>query len=157
MSLEAINKDDYGYTVELTYKDTDTDTAADISGYTTAQWLILKSPSDVASTVTASFKTDGSDGRPLYAAIDPTAMNAAGTVSVALSGQTLNLPFIVEPELTSTVAVVGVRDAFRTFRSAVNTLAADVVSTLGRDIAVYQEVAMGATDANGLASIDGTA
>lgn len=100
-------------------------------------------------------KTDASDGRPLYAAIAPT--NSAGTVAVSLSGQTLNLPFIVEPELTSTVAIVGCRDAFRTFRSPVQTLAADVVSTLGRDVAVWQEVAMGAVDANGLAAIDGTA
>lgn len=99
-------------------------------------------------------KTDADDGRPLYAAISPA--NSAGTVAVSLSGQTLNLPFIVEPELTATTAVIGVAEAFRTFVSPVNTLAADVVSTLGRDIAVYQEVAMGAVDANGLALIDGS-
>lgn len=98
-------------------------------------------------------KTDASgDGRPLYGAIAPT--NAAGTVAVALSGQTLNLPFRVEPSLTATTVIVGVREAFTTMRSAVGTLAADTVATLSRDVAVYQFAAYGATDANGLAAID---
>lgn len=62
MSLDAINKDDYGYTVELTYEDTDTETAADISAYSTAQYLIFRDPHGNETTATASYKTDGSDG-----------------------------------------------------------------------------------------------
>jgi len=78
MSLDAINKDDYGYTIELTMKDTDTDTASDISAYSTSQHFVLKSPSDVETTHSASFKTDGSDGVVEYT-VSSGDIDAAGT------------------------------------------------------------------------------
>jgi hypothetical protein len=70
MSLDAINKDDYGYTLELTVIDTDTDSAADVSGYTTSQSVVLKDPTDTEATKSASFKTDGSDGIVQYTVAD---------------------------------------------------------------------------------------
>ena len=86
MSLDAINKDDYGYTIELTYKDVDTDSAADVSGYTTGQWLVLKAPSDTETTVSAGFKTDGSDGVVEYT-VTSGDIDAVGTWHVRIKLQ----------------------------------------------------------------------
>ena len=66
MSLDTINKDDDGYVIELTYIDTDTDAAADISAYTSAQYIVLKDPGGNEAEKSASFKTDGSDGVVQY-------------------------------------------------------------------------------------------
>lgn len=61
MSLENIVAGDYGQAIELTMLDSDTELAADISGYSTIQ-MIFTDPDDVSVTKTAAFKTDGSDG-----------------------------------------------------------------------------------------------
>ena len=70
MSLNGIVKDDYGYALELTYIDVDTESAADISGYTTSQSVILRDPGGNSATKTAAFKTDGSDGVVTYTVAD---------------------------------------------------------------------------------------
>jgi len=69
MSLCGINKDDYGYELELTFIDCDTDSAEDVSAYTTSQELVFKDPDDNESTVTAAFDTDGSDGVVTYTVV----------------------------------------------------------------------------------------
>jgi hypothetical protein len=70
MSLSAIQKDDYGYTIELTYIDADTDAAADISAFTVGQTLILEDPDGAQSEKSAAFDTDGSDGVVTYTVAD---------------------------------------------------------------------------------------
>ena len=62
MSLDGLHIGQYGVTVTITLNDIDTDTAADISSYTTLT-VDLKSPSGTVTTKTASFVTDGSDGQ----------------------------------------------------------------------------------------------
>lgn len=66
MSLKDIIAGDYGQVIELTFTDVDTGLAADISSYTTAQQMIFTSPSDVETAKTASFSSDGSDGKIKY-------------------------------------------------------------------------------------------
>ena len=44
MSLDKIVKDDYGQVMKITFTDVDTDTAADVSSYTTAQQMIFTDP-----------------------------------------------------------------------------------------------------------------
>ncbi len=62
MSWDKIVKDDYGQVGKLTFIDVDTNAAADISAYTTAQQMILTDPEGNAAIVTAAFDSDGSDG-----------------------------------------------------------------------------------------------
>jgi hypothetical protein len=62
MSLEHIVDGDFGQILELTFIDTDTDLAADISGYSNTIEMVFTSPIDVVTAKTATFKTDGSDG-----------------------------------------------------------------------------------------------
>jgi HK97 family phage major capsid protein len=90
-----------------------------------------------------------SEGRPLYPSISPT--NPVGSLSLTTpTGAIRDLAFAVEPELTADHIIVGVRDAFRSMFGPVMTLSAEVVSTLGLDVAVAQFGAMGATDERGL-------
>ena len=49
--------------------------------------------------------------------------------------------------------MIGVREAFVTALGPVGTLTADVPAKLGRDVAMYQECAFGASDASGLVQI----
>jgi hypothetical protein len=65
MSLAGIHVDDYGYAIELTVNDKDTDTSADISSFTTQSYL-LRDPIGVTTTKTASFKTDGTEETRTY-------------------------------------------------------------------------------------------
>ncbi len=81
MSLDKIVNGDYGQTVELTFVDVDTGNAANISSYTTAKQMIFTSPSGTASTKTAAFKTDGSDGIITYTLISGD-INSAGNWTV---------------------------------------------------------------------------
>lgn len=62
MSLNAIVAGDYGQVIKLTFIDTDTDLAADISGYTTSQSMIFEDPDGTQTTKTAAFDSDGTDG-----------------------------------------------------------------------------------------------
>jgi hypothetical protein len=62
MSVLKVISGDYGQIIELTFVDVDTDTAANISSYTSTISMIFKSPAGVETTKTATFKTDGTDG-----------------------------------------------------------------------------------------------
>lgn len=62
MSLNTIVAGDYGQAIELTFIDVDTDAAADISAYTTAQRMIFIDAGGETLTRAAAFKTDGTDG-----------------------------------------------------------------------------------------------
>lgn len=62
MSFTNIVNGDYGQTAQLTFVDTDTDSAADISAYSTSIQMIFVAPSGSESAKTATFATDGSDG-----------------------------------------------------------------------------------------------
>lgn len=62
MSLEYIVAGDYGQTLQLTVLDVDTNAAADLSGYTSTQVIILRDPDGNEASKTAAFATDGSDG-----------------------------------------------------------------------------------------------
>ena len=81
MSLKGIRAGDYGQPLELTFIDEDTGEAADISGYTTIQQVILTPPSGSAVTKTAAFKTDGTDGIIRYI-IEEGVINAGGNWEV---------------------------------------------------------------------------
>jgi len=93
------------------------------------------------------------DGRPLYPQINP--MNASGTFSASSpSGQVSTIPWYVEPDLGAGIkGVIGVREAFVTALGPVGTMTADVPAKLGRDVAMYQEAAFGASDPSGLVQI----
>jgi HK97 family phage major capsid protein len=94
-------------------------------------------------------KAKDSDGRPIYPSMSP--MNPAGTMSLkSPNGAVRDLSYRVEPELSDDQILVGVREAFRSFSSGVETMTADTPSTLGRDVAVYSFSAMGAADERGL-------
>ena len=62
MSFDSIVVGDYGQVAKITFIDVDTDAAADISSYNSTQSMIFYDPTGTASTVTAAFDTDGSDG-----------------------------------------------------------------------------------------------
>lgn len=70
MSLNYIVEDDYGQVITLTVLDTDTNSAADISGYATTIQIQLKDPSGNIAAKTATYFTDGSDGIILYTLAD---------------------------------------------------------------------------------------
>jgi len=70
MSLDKISKDDYGYSILLTFIDTDTNSADDISAYTTAQYMVFQDPMGTEHEKSASFNTDGSDGVVTYTVQD---------------------------------------------------------------------------------------
>lgn len=98
-------------------------------------------------------KADGSDGHPLYPAINP--QNRSGSMSaVDTNGQIRKVDWYVDPALggvgDGVSAVIGVRDAFRTLLGPVGTLSADVPTNLSRDVAVYQFGAYGKVNAAGL-------
>ena len=65
MTLTNIVNGDYGQVITLTVLDTDTDTAEDISGFTTLQ-MVFRDPSYNETTVTAAFDSDGTDGKIKY-------------------------------------------------------------------------------------------
>lgn len=92
---------------------------------------------------------EDTDGRPIYPSLS--AFNQMGTLDLTSDrGQHRTLHWRIEPELPTGSAVVAHQDAFRTFSGPIETISADVPSTLSRDHAVYQFVAMGATDTRGL-------
>lgn len=94
-------------------------------------------------------KAKDTTNRQLYPSVS--GLNPAGSMSLtAPDGQVRDLGYVVEPGLTDDTIIVGVREAFRTFSSGVETLTADTPSTLGRDVAIYSFSAMGAADERGL-------
>ena len=71
MSMNKIIAEDYGQTLTITVKDTDTSAAADLSGYTTAQQVFFRdSDGNISSAKTAAFSSDGSDGVIEYTIAD---------------------------------------------------------------------------------------
>ena len=71
MSMDKITAKDYGQVITIAIKDTDTDAAADVSAYTTAQQVFLEDPDgNVSSALTAAFDSDGSDGLVTYTIAD---------------------------------------------------------------------------------------
>ena len=70
MSMEGLVAGNFGQVVTLTVNDVDTNAAADISGYTTAQQMIFKDPDGNEATETAAFDSDGSDGLVTYTLTD---------------------------------------------------------------------------------------
>jgi hypothetical protein len=66
MSLEYISGINYGQPLVITFTDKDTNAAANISSYTTAQQMHFKQSKGVVSIKTAAFVTDGSDGEITY-------------------------------------------------------------------------------------------
>lgn len=95
---------------------------------------------------------EDTDGRPIYPGLG--VVGAMGTVSLQSdSGQQRDLGWRIEPELPTDTAIVAHREAYRTFAGPVQTLTADVPSTLSRDVAVFQFVAKGVTDTRGLYQI----
>jgi len=92
-------------------------------------------------------------GRPLYPTINP--MNASGQITgQTIEGQIVQIPWYAEPDLgAGKKGVIGVGDAFLSQLGPVQTMSVDVPSKLGRDVAIYQEAAFGATNAAGLIQI----
>jgi len=70
MSFNDIIAGDYGQTIVLTVLDTDTETAADVSAYTTAIQVWLKDPDGNVESKTGAFVSDGSDGQVSYTLAD---------------------------------------------------------------------------------------
>lgn len=88
-------------------------------------------------------------GRPLFPTYSP--MNPVGSFQLAdASGAVRDLGWAVDWSMNPDVAIVGLRDAFRTWRGSMQTLSADVPRLLGRDVAVFEFAAMGVVDARGL-------
>lgn len=62
MSFDNIVVGDYGQVAQLTFIDTDTNVAADISAYSTLQQMVFTDPSGNVTAATAAFGSDGTDG-----------------------------------------------------------------------------------------------
>ena len=67
MSIEnqILHVGDWGWTIVLTILDSQTKLPVDVSGADTKS-ILIESPSDVVTAKTASFVTDGSDGKISY-------------------------------------------------------------------------------------------
>ena len=97
-------------------------------------------------------KATGTDGRPLFPHLSP--VNPVGTFAVNDgTGNVRGLDYAVDPSMPPGTAIVGVREAFRTWTSPMRTLSVDVPRLLGRDVAVFQFAAYGVTDARGLVEL----
>jgi hypothetical protein len=66
MSFSNIRVGDFGQVAQVTFVDTDTDAAADISSYATTKQMIFVDPSGNETVKTATFATDGTDGAIQY-------------------------------------------------------------------------------------------
>lgn len=63
MSLEKRVAGDFGYEVELTFKDVDTGNVEDLSAFTTTQTIQIRAPDWSIKTLSGSWVTDGTDGK----------------------------------------------------------------------------------------------
>jgi len=98
---------------------------------------------------TALGKAVGNDGRPLFPHLSP--LNPVGSFNVTEGdGNVRGLDYAVDPSIDPDLAVIGLRDAFRTWSSPMRTLSVDVPRLLGRDVAVFEFVGMAVTDNRGL-------
>lgn len=68
MAVVEVHKGDIGTTFMVTIKD-ENDTVKDISAYTTRQLLFRKPDGSTVLTKTASFYTDGTDGKIYYTTV----------------------------------------------------------------------------------------
>lgn len=66
MSFKHIIVNDYGNVAQLTFIDVDTNAAADVSAYTTAQQMVFTAPSGTVTAKAASFLGTGTDGIIVY-------------------------------------------------------------------------------------------
>lgn len=88
-------------------------------------------------------------GRPLFPTYSP--MNPVGSFNLTDGAGTVrDLGWAVDWSIDPNTAILGLRDAFRTWRGPMQTLTADVPRLIGRDVAVFEFVAMGVMDARGL-------
>ena len=100
-------------------------------------------------------KAEDSTGRPLFPTLSP--FNPVGSFGVTDgNGNVRGLDYAVDPSMPPDSAVVGLRDAFRTWVSPMRTLSVDVPRLLGRDVAVFEFAALGVTDTRGLVELTGT-
>ena len=98
-------------------------------------------------------KTLGLDGRPLFPTLSP--VNPVGSFNVVEAGGNVRgLTYAVDPSIDPDIAIVGLRNAFRTLKSPLRTLSADVPRLLGRDVAVFEFAAMGVLDGRGLVKME---
>ncbi len=101
-------------------------------------------------------KAKGSDGHPIYPALNPS--NRSGSMSATQAdGSIVAVQWYVEPALGGVgdgiKGVVGVREAYKTLLGETGQMQADVPISLERDFAVFQFVAHGKVDAAGLMQI----
>jgi len=97
-------------------------------------------------------KAVDTDGRPLFPTYSP--MNPVGSFRLTdANGAVRDLGWAVDWSMNPDSAVVGLRDAFRTWRGPMQTLTVDVPRLLGRDVAVFEFAAMGVTDNRGLVEL----
>ena len=100
-------------------------------------------------------KATGTDGRPLFPHLSP--VNPVGSFALDDgNGNVRGLDYAVDPSMDPNTAILGLRDAFRTWESPMRTLSVDVPRLLGRDVAVFEFVAFGVTDGRGLVKLSGT-
>ena len=81
MSLNKIVAGAFGYDMILTFKDTDTDAAEDLSGFS-GKYIDIRAPDWSVNSITGSWVTDGSDG--LVSATVP-----SGAIPESWSGKTI--------------------------------------------------------------------
>lgn len=120
----------------------------------------LGRPAEVVGMSIALWKALGKakDADDRYMFPDIAAMNVVGSFdATSPQGQVRKISYYVEPALTDSATevsgVIGVREAYRTLQGPLNTLTADMPSTLAQGIAVYQFGAHGAVDTRGLVLI----
>jgi hypothetical protein len=89
MSLEDIAAGSWGYELELVWEDTDTRVAEDLSGYTTAQNIIIIAPDGSENEVTGSFSGNGTDGKVKITVAD-------GAIPKAWKGKAVEVRIAVE-------------------------------------------------------------
>lgn len=95
MSLNYIIKGDYGFPLEITVIDVDTDQPADLTQHANTVQMLFKDPNAVITAKNASFVTDGSDGLVKYDAEDGD-FDIAGTWYVRVSVASLSAKLSTE-------------------------------------------------------------
>lgn len=150
-AADSVNTTDLEYTTAAAFD-------ALIVSASATFYAALNRPAEVVAMSVALWQAlaaakDTSGDFPLYPSLGP--FNRSGTMNaVDANGQVIGVDWYVEPALGSGIkGVVGVRDAWLTMTSPLQTLAADNPSHLTRESAVFQFAAFGATDATGLIEI----
>ena len=63
MSLKNITAGDYGYVIEMTFKDVDDGLPEDLQAFTTKQYIHIRKPDSTFLELAGSFSGNGSDGK----------------------------------------------------------------------------------------------